>query len=133
MKYIATKTLILIGFLIFSSTCFGQNNDSLTELQNVKSINQSKTQSNIEEIQTVKSEPTQTVSNGQRRKTLTIEEKIQILESHIEAIDIKVNHINSDKDLKRKASKDSWFEEMQVIREELEIELLALKNELNNE
>ena len=129
MKKIAAKPLVLIGLLTFSLSCLGQQSDSLNKSKEVKSIRQIKTEPTSSETISVNSNNVQTVSNGERRKVLTTEEKIEILEGHIDAIDVKVDHVNSNNELKSKAIEDNWFEEMQAIREELVTELNALKSE----
>lgn len=129
MKNIAANTFILLGFLLFSFFSFGQNNDPKSTSNNVKTIKQAKSESNPTELKTVKKNEPQTVSIGERRKVLTTQEKIEAIESHIEAIDTKVAHVNADDDLKEKATQDNWFDKMQMIREELVVELNELKKQ----
>jgi hypothetical protein len=118
----------LLAFILLSLATYGQNtnNDSLRE---IKPINQAKTKPNTSQVTTVNEQGIQTISIGERRPVLTSQEKIQILESHIQSIDTKVEYVNSDEDLKQKAIEDSWFENMQVIREELVLELNELQSE----
>jgi hypothetical protein len=129
MKTIAAKAFVITGILTFSLSCFGQNNDSLVKSKNVRSVNQSKNVSDHTELKTDNRSEIQTVSNGERRPVLTSQEKIEALQSHIQAIDIKVDHVNSDDDLKNRAIQDNWFDKMQAIREELVTELNELKSE----
>tara|TARA_R100000951_G_scaffold112485_2_gene112906 strand:+ start:223 stop:612 length:390 start_codon:yes stop_codon:yes gene_type:complete len=129
MKNIAAKTFILLGIILFSFSSFGQNNDNNSTSNNVKTIKQAKSESNPTELKTIKENKPQTISIGERRKVLTTQEKIEAIESHIEAIDTKVAHVNADDELKEKATQENWFDKMQTIREELVTELNELKNQ----
>lgn len=127
METLVTKTLIICGLLTLSLSCFGQNNDNNSNVKNIKSIKQSKSESIPTEKKSINENGTQTMSIGKRKHPLTTQDKIEALQSHIEAIDIKVEYVGSDKKLKQKAIKDNWFETMQTIREELITELNELK------
>lgn len=129
MKNITTKPLVIIGLLTFSLSCFGQENNTLKTSKNIKTVNSAKSVSNPEEKKITSTNQVQTVSIGERRVVLTTQEKIEALESHIEAIDKKVDYINADSDLKNKAIQENWFDKMQAIREELVLELSELKSE----
>jgi hypothetical protein len=128
MKKNVLNALSLIIFLLLSLTSYSQNTTS-DSLREIKPINQAKTKPNTSQVTTVNEQGIQTISIGERRPVLTSQEKIQILESHIQSIDTKVEYVNSDEDLKQKAIEDSWFENMQVIREELVLELNELQSE----
>lgn len=129
MKISTTKTLYLTGILIFSLSCFGQESDGNSKSKDIKPIKQDQSQSNPIELKTVRKNEPQTISIGQRRQVLTKEDKIEALENHIEAIDTKVEYINSDQNLRKKAIKDNWYEQMRTIRKELVIELNSLQSE----
>lgn len=127
MKRTATNTLSLLVFFLLSLTSYGQNtsNDSLRE---VKTIKQVKTEPHTNQVTTFNKKGVQTISVGKRRPVLTSQEKIEAIESHIQSIDTKIEYINSVEDLKQKAIKDSWFENMEAIRKELVLELNELQN-----
>lgn len=54
------------------------------------------------------------------------------INNHIEAINTKIESVNSDKKLKSEAKKSDWFDDMERIKNELEIEKLNIQNKLIN-
>jgi hypothetical protein len=122
MKNTTSKTLSLLVFTLFSLTSFGQNsiNDSLREI---------KTEPHSNQVTTFNKKGVQTISVGKRRPVQTAQDKIEAIQSHIQAIDTKVEYINSVEELRQKAIKDSWFENMETIRKELVQELNELQNQ----
>lgn len=82
----------------------------------------------------------QTISSGTRKKVLTADsyttkeeclQRIVNIESHIAAIDYKVNYIESDQTQKEEAIQSGWFDEMARIKSELIEEKKQLNKKLS--
>lgn len=83
----------------------------------------------------------QTISSGTRKKVLTADsyitmedclQRIVNIESHIAAIDYKVNYIESDQTQKEEAIQSGWFDEMARIKSELIEEKNLINKKLSN-
>lgn len=130
------KIILLLSVLFFSFVSFSQEEGA----SQLKTVSQSKTVSSPNE--------TISVSQSNQSKSVTISKKagqpqrvhddvyfmeeIARVDSHISAIDNKVNTVNSDPQLKAEAEANNWFVQMADIKAELLLEKQELQTKLAN-
>jgi hypothetical protein len=64
--------------------------------------------------------------------TISIQSRIAAIDSHIQAIDIKVSYVSGDQEQRDRAKKIGWFDQMEKNRKELSLEKLKLEDMLKS-
>lgn len=118
------NSFLMLICLIFISNCLlAQNTDaqSKEDKSNSKEFNQK---------ELVKASDENTVPLV-ADSTDYIINRINNIDTHIKAIDTKVEHVSNDKIKKAKAEKEGWFTDMQKIKNELKLEKTLLESKLS--
>lgn len=130
------KIILLLSILFFSFVILSQEESA----KQIKTISQSKSVSSQNEtisVSQISQSKSVTISKkaGQSQRVHDANyymEEIARVDSHIAAIDTKINTVNSDLQLKSEAEASNWFQQMADIKAELLLEKQELQSKLAN-